>query len=118
MLWRPYGWRCVVAGDTRLVRRPDQGMISGVAAGVAASYNIDVTLVRLAFVGVAILSVGLGVIGYIAAAALIPREGDEPGIDSVRHNAADLMTRGKELYGETKKAIDRKGSSGQPGTGM
>ncbi len=107
-----------MAGDTRLVRRPEQGMISGVAAGVAASYNIDPTLVRLAFVGVAIMSVGLGVVAYIAAAALIPREGDEPGMDSVRHNAADLMSRSKELYGETRKVIDRKGSSGQTGTGM
>ncbi|MGH2584982.1 MAG: PspC domain-containing protein [Dehalococcoidia bacterium] len=91
----------------RLVRRPDEGMIAGVAAGIAERYGIDVTLVRLAFVVLAVITIGWAIIIYFAAAVLMPRGEDEPGVDSVKHGVDDLITRGRELYGETRKVLDR-----------
>ena len=100
----------------RLARRPDDGMIAGVAAGVAERYGIDVTLVRLAFVAVAVMSAGTALVAYLLAALLMPREDDTPGIDSLRHGVDDLVTRGRTLYDETRKVIDRPGGTASSGT--
>ena len=91
----------------RLARRPEDGMIAGVAAGIAHTYGIDATLVRLAFVAVAIVSAGFAVLAYFAAAIVMPRAEEQIGTDSVKHNVDDLVTRGRELVGETRKVIDR-----------
>lgn len=98
-----------MASRGKLVRRPDEGMIAGVAAGVAQTYDIDVTLVRIAFVGLAIISVGLAAVLYLAAAVLMPRAEDEkPSIGSLRHGVDDLVSRGRDFYGETRRVIDRR----------
>jgi len=91
----------------RLERQPDEGMIAGVAAGIAERYGIDVTLVRLAFVAVAIISGGAAVIAYLIAAVLMPRAQDPVGTASLKHGVDDLVTRGKGLLDETKRTIDR-----------
>ncbi|MGD9891087.1 MAG: PspC domain-containing protein [Dehalococcoidia bacterium] len=93
--------------DKRLARRPDDGMIAGVAAGVADRYDIDVTLVRLAFVALAIVSAGTAIVLYLVAAVVMPRADEAPGMDSVRHGVDDLVSRGKDFYGETRKVVDR-----------
>lgn len=90
-----------------LARRPEDGMIAGVAAGVAETYGIDVTLVRLAFVVLAVISGGVAVVAYLLAAVLMPREASAPGVQSVKHGVSDLVSKGKDLYGETRKVIDR-----------
>ncbi|MFV0260659.1 MAG: PspC domain-containing protein [Acidimicrobiales bacterium] len=54
----------------RLVRDPD-GMIGGVASGIAQVYGIDVSLVRLAFVLLAFAS-GLGIALYLVGWIVIP----------------------------------------------
>src|SRR5438046_7423568 len=97
---------------SKLVRRPDEGMIAGVAAGVADHYHIDVPLVRIIFVGLGIITGGFAVLLYLAAAIIMPREEDEPGIGSLKRGVDDLVTRGRDLYGETRKAVDarRQGS--------
>ena len=104
--------------DKKLVRRPDKGMIAGVAAGVADRYGIEVTLVRIAFVGLAIITSGIPVvILYLIAAVIMPRADDEQlGTDSVKHGVDDLVSRGKELYGETRKIVDRTTSRGNSGS--
>jgi phage shock protein C len=58
----------------RLVRMPEEGRIAGVCAGIANHFDIDVTLVRLAWVILAIipgLLVG-GLIAYVAAWICMP----------------------------------------------
>jgi phage shock protein PspC (stress-responsive transcriptional regulator) len=58
----------------RLVRIPEEGRIGGVCAGVASYFNVDVTLVRLAWVILSIVP-GLflgGVIAYAACWILLP----------------------------------------------
>src|SRR5512138_866714 len=59
----------------RLVRRPSEGKIGGVCAGLADYFNTDVALVRAAWVVLSIWpgAVVLGLIAYLAAWLLMPR---------------------------------------------
>jgi phage shock protein PspC (stress-responsive transcriptional regulator) len=95
---------------SRLARRPQDGMIAGVAAGIARAYDIDPTLVRVGMVVAAIVLpiTPLVVVGYLVAAVVMPREDDAPGLDSVRHGVDDLVERGKSFYSETRRVIDRR----------
>ena len=59
----------------RLFRSMDHKMLGGVCAGLADYFDIDVSLVRLAFVGIAILSAFFPMfIFYIIAWIVIPVE--------------------------------------------
>jgi phage shock protein PspC (stress-responsive transcriptional regulator) len=70
------------ATPPRRVRRDTtEGMIGGVAAGLARHLEVDVVWVRLAFVLTAILASGLGLIAYLAAWVIIPA-GDDRGAGS------------------------------------
>jgi phage shock protein C len=92
---------------TRLMRRPRDGMLAGVAAGVAATSDRDPTLVRLLFVLLAIVTGGVAALAYVAAALVIPREGERPGPESVQHGTADLIDRGKDLAREVRRVVDQ-----------
>jgi phage shock protein PspC (stress-responsive transcriptional regulator) len=61
------------------VRRPDDGKVAGVCAGLAAHFDVDVTLVRLAWVTLSIIPGVLigGVVAYIAAWVLAPAAGPQ-----------------------------------------
>src|SRR5215510_13579834 len=62
-------------GKRRLVRRPAEGKIAGVCAGLADYFNTDVALVRAAWVVLSIWpgAIVLGVVAYLAAWLLMPR---------------------------------------------
>jgi phage shock protein PspC (stress-responsive transcriptional regulator) len=62
------------AAPRRLVRRPAEGRLAGVCAGIAAYLDADVTLVRLAWVILSIVPGGFigGVLGYAAAWLVMP----------------------------------------------
>jgi|GEM_PF-1295040 len=100
----------------KLVRRSDDGMISGVAAGVAAYFDVDVTLVRLVFVLAAVFSFGGAGLAYLLATVLIPRQEDATlGIESVKTGVGDLVSRGRGFYAETRRVIDaRRGTAETP----
>ena len=57
----------------RLYRSKKGRMICGVCGGIANYFNIDPTLVRLAFVLIA-MGAGSGILAYIIAAIIIPDE--------------------------------------------
>jgi phage shock protein C len=59
----------------RLVRRPAEGKIGGVCAGLAEYFDTDVALVRAAWVVLSIWpgAVVLGVVAYLAAWLIMPR---------------------------------------------
>jgi phage shock protein PspC (stress-responsive transcriptional regulator) len=59
----------------RLVRRPVEGKIGGVCAGLADYFDTDVALVRAAWVVLSIWpgAVVMGVVAYLAAWLLMPR---------------------------------------------
>lgn len=67
--------------------RSSNGMIGGVAAGIAKAINVDVTLVRIAFLLVSLFAGG-GLLVYLILWAVIPREEGgslaEDGFDKAR----------------------------------
>jgi phage shock protein C len=65
------------AGQLR--RSADNRMLAGVAAGIARSLGVDVTLVRVITAALALFT-GAGAALYIAAWLLIPADGDEESI--------------------------------------
>ena len=71
------------AERARLRRHTDEKMLGGVAAGVARHFDFDVSLVRLAFVALALFG-GSGLVLYIVAWVVVPA--DDP---SVAEAAAD-----------------------------
>lgn len=74
------------------LRRAYHGrMLAGVAAGIADYLNVDVTIVRIAFVVFTFLG-GAGIPAYLACWLLIPEEGSDESIassllDSVQHGS-------------------------------
>jgi phage shock protein C len=66
-------------GTKRLYRRRDGRVIAGVCAGLAAYFDVDVTLIRLAF-AVFTIFWGLGVLVYLVAWAVVPEEGEGASI--------------------------------------
>ena len=57
----------------RLYRSETNQMLCGVCAGIAEYFDIDPTLVRLGWVLFCLMG-GSGVLGYIIAAIIIPKE--------------------------------------------
>lgn len=58
--------------EKRLYRSSTDKMICGVCSGIAEYINLDPTVVRLLWVLLSLISAGLGVIGYIIAAIIMP----------------------------------------------
>lgn len=58
----------------RLYRSRDERMIGGVAAGMADTLNLDPTLVRIAWVILALVTGGVAVLLYFALLFVIPEE--------------------------------------------
>jgi phage shock protein C len=78
----------------RLTRRPAEGKVAGVCAGLAAYFDADVTLVRLAWIVLSIWpgAIVLGVAAYIAAWLLTPAEDAVSGTQR-RHLLRSLSDR-------------------------
>ena len=58
--------------EKKLYRSRDGKLICGVCAGIAEYFNIDPTVVRVAFALFACMG-GSGILAYIIAAIVIPR---------------------------------------------
>jgi phage shock protein PspC (stress-responsive transcriptional regulator) len=74
-----------------LRRAYDGRMLAGVAAGIADYLDVDVTLVRIAFVVFTFLG-GVGIPAYLACLLLVPEEGTDESIassllDSLQHGS-------------------------------
>lgn len=83
-------------GPRRLRRRPDEGHIAGVCAGVAEYFNVDPVIVRIAAVVLAFSGPGLG--AYILAWIFVPA-----AHGPVPHGASqapiDRKDRGTQIFG-------------------
>jgi phage shock protein C len=64
----------------RLVRTRKGRLLAGVCSGIAEYVGIDVTVVRLLFVALGVVTFGLGVLIYLAAWIVIPEEGEDQSI--------------------------------------
>ena len=65
--------RGTMGSDKKLYKTEDDRIICGVCGGIARYFNLDPTLVRLAFAFLSIVG-GSGVLLYLAAAVIIPRQ--------------------------------------------
>ena len=59
----------------KLFRSRQDKMIGGVCGGLADYFGLDVNIIRVAAI-VSVFFGGLGLVAYIAAAFLIPEQGD------------------------------------------
>jgi phage shock protein C len=64
----------------RLVRARKGRLLAGVCAGIAEYVGIDVTVIRLIFVVLGVVTFGVGALVYLAAWIVIPEEGEEQSI--------------------------------------
>ena len=58
----------------RLYRSSKDKVLGGVCGGIAEYLNVDPVIVRLGWVLLTLLSMGLGIIGYIIAWIIIPEK--------------------------------------------
>ena len=67
-------------GSKVLMRPRDGRMLAGVCAGVADYFGLDVTLVRVIWAVVSVITGGAGVLAYLVAWVIIPDEGQKSPI--------------------------------------
>ena len=60
----------------RLFKSTKNIMVCGVCGGIAEFFGIDPSLVRILWVLLTIVGVGLGVVAYIACALILPKDTD------------------------------------------
>jgi phage shock protein PspC (stress-responsive transcriptional regulator) len=85
----------------RLYQISDGAMISGVCNGFAAYFNVDVTIVRILFVVLAILTSGIWVFAYVVMMFVIPyatTSEEHAAAHGLAFNARVLIERAKQQY--------------------
>ena len=87
----------------RLYRIPDGAMIAGVCSGLAAYFQIDVTLVRIGFVVLALLTKGVGILIYVAMMFLVP----EANTPEERAAAGGMPFNAKEVVDRVKREYEK-----------
>ena len=92
----------------RLFLIREDAVFAGVCAGIAAYFDIDVTIVRVAFVALTIFTGGIWILLYIALALLVPYA-DTAEARAQAHgepfNAEALVQRAKERWGESYERV-------------
>jgi phage shock protein C len=68
------------SGRRVLVRTRDGRMLAGVCAGVADYLGLDVTLARVIWAVVSVITGGVGVLAYLVAWIIIPDEGQKSSL--------------------------------------
>jgi phage shock protein PspC (stress-responsive transcriptional regulator) len=89
----------------RLYQIREGAMISGVCAGMAAYFNVDVSIVRIAFVVLAVLTGGLWVLVYLAMMFVIPfanTDEERAAAAGAPFNAQEVIDRAKRHYAQFK----------------
>ena len=93
------------AAPKRLYQIREGAIISGVCAGLAAYLNIDVTIVRFAFVLLTLLTTGIWVLVYLGMMLVVPyaNTGEEHAAAAgAPFNAQEVIDRAKKHYAEFK----------------
>ena len=89
----------------RLYQIREGAMLSGVCTGLAAYLNIDVTIVRIAFVLLALLTTGVWILVYLIMMLVVPfaNTGEEyAAAAGAPFNAQEVIDRAKKHYAEFK----------------
>src|SRR5580704_16419674 len=93
------------AAPKRLYQIREGAIISGVCAGLAAYLNIDVTIVRIAFVLLTLLTTGIWILVYLVMMLVVPyaNTGEEHAAAAgAPFNAQEVIDRAKKHYAEFK----------------
>ncbi len=98
--------------EKKLIRLPDQGIISGVAAGFADYFEMDVTMMRLLFVLFTLVSGGTIIVAYIVLALVMPTP------DGIKTAAADVGERLNSFVDEIKTSGRTERASNLFGVGL
>jgi phage shock protein PspC (stress-responsive transcriptional regulator) len=89
----------------RLYQIREGAMLSGVCTGLAAYFNIDVTIVRIAFVVLTLLTTGIWILVYLGMMLVVPfaNTGEEyAAAAGAPFNAQEVVDRAKKHYAEFK----------------
>jgi phage shock protein PspC (stress-responsive transcriptional regulator) len=93
------------AAPKRLYQIREGAMLSGVCTGVAAYLNLDVTIVRILFAVLTLLTGGLWILVYVVMMLVVPfaNTGEEHAAAAgAPFNAQEVIDRAKKHYGEFK----------------
>lgn len=88
--------------EKRLIRVNNGKMICGVCAGIGKYFNIDPTLVRLGFVVLTCFAGG-GLLAYLVAAIIIPKEKSQMTVSADTLDYEDLTQQEDPLENITDK---------------
>ena len=87
----------------RLYRLPEGAMLAGVCNGLAAYLQVDVTLVRIGFVVLALLTKGVGILVYVAMMFVVP----EATTAEARASATGSPINAKEIVDRVKRQYEQ-----------
>jgi phage shock protein PspC (stress-responsive transcriptional regulator) len=93
------------AAPKRLYQIREGAMLSGVCTGLAAYLNIDVTIVRIGFVLLTLLTTGIWILVYLVMMLVVPfaNTGEEHAAAAgAPFNAQEVIDRAKKHYAEFK----------------
>ncbi len=93
----------------RLYQIHEGAMLSGVCNGFAAYFNVDVTIVRILFVMLTLLSGGLGILAYLIMMFVIPYANtseERAAAHGQTFSASELIERAKKQYEEFRGRHD------------
>jgi phage shock protein C len=79
-----------VNGSKTLYRTHQGRIVAGVCSGIGEYFGVDANLIRVVFALLAVFTVGIGVLAYLAAWVLIPEEGEKSSI------AEDLVNKSRK----------------------
>ena len=94
----------------RLYQIRDGAMISGVCNGLAAYFNIDVTIIRIAFVVLAVITQGAWVAVYFVMMFVIPRartSEEHAEAQGLPFNAQEVIDQAKQHFRNNKEQWKR-----------
>ncbi len=102
---RPDAAKGPAGARKRLYQIREGAMVSGVCNGLAAYFDVDVTIVRLIFVVLALLTGGVWIFAYVVMMFVIPYA-QTPEEHAAAHgwlfNAQELIDRAKQHYAQFK----------------
>jgi phage shock protein PspC (stress-responsive transcriptional regulator) len=93
----------------RLYQIREGAMLSGVCTGIAAFLNIDVTIVRVLFVVLVLLTGGLWIVAYIIMMFVIPfanTDEEHAAAAGAPFNAKEVVDRARKHYAQFKDDIE------------
>jgi phage shock protein PspC (stress-responsive transcriptional regulator) len=94
----------------RLYRIPDGAMVAGVCNGLATYFQLDVTLVRVGFVVLALLTKGIGILIYVVMMFVIPEANtpeEHAAAGGMPFNAKEVVDRVKRQYEQGSRHWNR-----------